>query len=109
MYGLKEAAIIAFNQLVKKLAPHGYAPTPYTPGLWHHKTKRTTFVLCVDDFGVKYFSQAVAQHLIIRAGYIPRFALASNQQVYSRKHWNTHLVYSNRLISRKSSVGNIIP
>jgi hypothetical protein len=26
--------------------------------------RRTTFVLCVDDFGVKYFSKADAQHLI---------------------------------------------
>ena len=64
MYGLKEAGIIAFNQLVKKLAPYGYAPMPFTPGLWRHKTRRTTFVLCVDDFGVKYFSKADAQHLI---------------------------------------------
>jgi hypothetical protein len=71
MYGLKEAAIIAFNQLVAKLAPAGYAPTPYTPGLWRHNTKRTTFVLCVDDFGVKYFSKDDAQHLInaIKAHY----------------------------------------
>jgi hypothetical protein len=64
MYGLKEAAIIAFNQLVKKLAPAGYSPTPFTPGLWRHHTRPTTFVLCVDDFGVKYFSKADAQHLI---------------------------------------------
>jgi hypothetical protein len=64
MYGLKEAAIIAFNQLVQKLAPYGYEPTPFTPGLWRHRTKKTTFVLCVDDFGVKYFSKADALHLI---------------------------------------------
>jgi hypothetical protein len=64
MYGLKEAGILAFNQLVKKLAPHGYAPMPFTPGLWRHKTKRTTFVLCVDDFGVKYFTKDDALHLI---------------------------------------------
>jgi hypothetical protein len=64
MYGLKEAGILAFNQLVKKLAPHGYEPMPFTPGLWRHRTKRTTFVLCVDDFGVKYFSKDDAQHLI---------------------------------------------
>jgi hypothetical protein len=64
MYGLKEAGIIAFNQLVTKLAPHGYEPMPFTPGLWRHCTKRTTFVLCVDDFGVKYYSKADAMHLI---------------------------------------------
>ncbi len=71
IYGLKEAAIIAFNQLVTKLAPAGYKPAPFMLGLWCHHTKRTTFVLCVDDFGVKYFSQPNAQHLIdaIKAHY----------------------------------------
>jgi hypothetical protein len=64
MYGLKEAAIIAFNQLVQKLVPAGYKPLPFTPGLWRHTTKPTTFVLCVDDFGVKYFSKPEAQHII---------------------------------------------
>jgi hypothetical protein len=71
MYGLKEAAIIAFNQLVTKLAPASYKPAPFTPGLWCHHTKKTTFVLCVDNFGVNYFSQPDAQHLIdaIKAHY----------------------------------------
>jgi hypothetical protein len=64
MYGLKEAGIIAFNQLVRKLEPAGYEPMPFTPGLWRHRTKPTTFTLCVDDFGVKYFSMADALHLI---------------------------------------------
>jgi hypothetical protein len=64
MYGLKEAGVIAFDQLVRKLAPFGYEPMPLTAGLWRHKTKRTTFTLCVDDFGVQYFSKADAQHLI---------------------------------------------
>ena len=35
-----------------------------TPGLWKHRTKPTTFSLCVDDFGVKYFSTSDAKHLI---------------------------------------------
>jgi hypothetical protein len=64
MYGLKEAGIIAFNQLVKRLTPSGYEPMPFTPGLWRHRTKCTTFVLCVDNFGIKYFSKPDAMHLI---------------------------------------------
>ena len=52
MYGLKEAGIIVFKQLVCKLAPAVYHPCKQTPGLWTHATKRTTFTLCVDDFGV---------------------------------------------------------
>ena len=60
MYGLTvEAGIIAFNQLVKKPAPRGYAPMSFTPGLWRHQTRRNTFVLCFNDFSVKYFSKAV--------------------------------------------------
>jgi hypothetical protein len=71
LYGLNEAGILAFNQLVKKLAPQGYEPMPFTPGLWRHRTKRTTFALCVDDFGVKCFSKADAQHLVdaLKANY----------------------------------------
>ena len=64
MYGLKEAGIIAFEQLVRKLRPYGYEPMKYTPGFWRHKTRKTTFTLCVDDFGVKYFSKDDALHLI---------------------------------------------
>jgi hypothetical protein len=64
MYGLKEAGILSFEQLVAKLAPHGYKPAPFTPGLWRHTTKPTTFTLCVDDFGVKYFTKTDALHLV---------------------------------------------
>ena len=64
MYGLKEAGVIAFNQLVKHLAPHGYHPMKHTAGLWRHETRKTTFALCVDDFGIKYFSMDDANHLL---------------------------------------------
>jgi hypothetical protein len=64
MYGLKEAAVLAYDQLCAHLAPFGYAPVTHTPGLWRHATKPTTFTLAVDDFGVKYFSQADADHLL---------------------------------------------
>lgn len=63
MYGLKEAAILAYDQLQEHLAPHGYAPVRFTPGLWKHNTRRTTFTLAVDDFGIKYFSKPDADHL----------------------------------------------
>jgi hypothetical protein len=63
MYGLKEAAILAYDQLKAHLAPHGYAPVRFTPGLWKHNKRQTTFTLAVDDFGIKYFSKADADHL----------------------------------------------
>ena len=39
--------------------------------LWTHTTRRTKFCLCVDDFGVKYFSKEDALHLIdaLKQGY----------------------------------------
>jgi hypothetical protein len=64
MYGLKQAARLAFNNLVKLLAPHGYYPIRASPGLWRHKTRPTVFTLCVDDFGIKYNHKDDADHLI---------------------------------------------
>jgi len=64
MYGLKQAAILAYKQLVQHLALHGYKPCGNTTGIWEHKTLKTKFALCVDDFMVKYFTKSDAQHLI---------------------------------------------
>ena len=64
MYGLKQAAILAYNNLKKILEPYGYRPVPNTMGLWQHDSRPTKFCLCVDDFGVKYFSNQDLQHLL---------------------------------------------
>ena len=64
MHGLKQAAILAYKQLVKRLSRFGYVPISMTNGLWKHETKRTLFALCVNDFGVKYDSLEDLQHLI---------------------------------------------
>ena len=37
---------------------------PQTPGIWRYTSRKTTFTLCVDDFGIQYFSKANADHLI---------------------------------------------
>ena len=64
MYNLKEAGIIAFTQLVQKLAPFVYETMKFIPGIWRHTTCKTTFTICVDDLGVKYFSKNYALHLV---------------------------------------------
>ena len=64
MYGLKQAALLAYKKLVKHLEPHGYRPVPHSLGLWTHDTRPTRFCLCVDDFGIKYFSKDDAMHLV---------------------------------------------
>ena len=53
MYGLKQAALLAYKKLKQHLEPHGYAPVIGTIGLWTHKTKNLNFCLCVGDFGIK--------------------------------------------------------
>ena len=63
-YGLKQAAVIVYQQLVKKIDGHGYYPITFTTGLWYHRTLKTKFCLCVDDFGIKLFSQQDANHLL---------------------------------------------
>ena len=64
MYGLKDARVVAFDQLSRYFAPHAYKPAPCTPGLWRHTKRPTTFTLCVDNFGVKYFPKQDAYHLV---------------------------------------------
>ena len=64
MYGLNQASIIAYNQLISHMEPHVYYPVPFTTGLWAHKTSKTKFFLCLDYFGVKYVSKDDANHLL---------------------------------------------
>ena len=64
MYGLKQAAILAFNQLKGRLKAKGYKQLQESDGIWEHSTRKTTFCLWVDDFGVKYVNKDDADHLI---------------------------------------------
>ena len=68
MYGLKQAAVLAYNELKEKLQPQGYSPVTGTVRRWEHETRKTKFCLCVDDFGIKYFSIADASHLLQAIG-----------------------------------------
>ena len=52
MYGLKEAAVLAYDQLTSFLNKQGQRHTQGTAGLWTHQTKQTILFLCVDDIGV---------------------------------------------------------
>jgi hypothetical protein len=45
------------------LKPFGYHPARHTPCLWLHTTKPTAFSRVVDDFAVKYVTDADAHHL----------------------------------------------
>ena len=64
MYRLKQAAILTFQLIKKRLEPAGYLPFKESNGLWKHKTCKKIFALCVDDLGVKYFNKEDTIHLI---------------------------------------------
>ena len=64
MYGLKQAAILAYEFLVTNLSHYGYKPLHHTLSVWTHETRPISFCLCVDDFGIKYFNKDDADHLL---------------------------------------------
>jgi hypothetical protein len=64
MYGLPQAGRLANEQLRKFLKPHGFEPCPITPGLWKDLQTDLMFSLVVDDFGIRYTSEASVQRLI---------------------------------------------
>ena len=64
MYGLPQAGVLAHKKLTSILAPHIYAPTKNTPGLWTHSSRPIEFSLAVDDLGVKYVGEEHAHHLL---------------------------------------------
>ena len=55
MYGIKQAGIIAKQDLVKHMVPFGYHPVQHTPGLWVHNSRKK-ISLVVDNFCVQYCS-----------------------------------------------------
>ena len=43
MYGLKQAARLAYDLIKERLQPHGYKPDSVCPNPWTHDTKKTVF------------------------------------------------------------------
>ena len=65
MHGLKQATILAYQLVVKRLAAESYCPIPLTNGHFKQNIRNTVFSLCGNDFSVKYHSQQGLQHLIL--------------------------------------------
>ena len=68
MYGLKQAAILAYNLLYTRLNDAGYKPVVGSAGMFRHVTRSTMFCLCVDDFGIKHYSKDDLNHLLQTLG-----------------------------------------
>ena len=68
MYGLKQAAVLVFQQLSERLKTAGYLQIHGSSDIWKHETRQTVFCLCVYGCGVKYFSKEDADHLLNTLG-----------------------------------------
>jgi hypothetical protein len=90
MYGLKQAAILAHQQLSRNLQKYGYYHIPGTAGLWKHHSPRTKIVLCIDDFGVKYYSQADLDHFLnaLRNHYEIHLDMSGSNYIGLHLEWN---------------------
>ena len=64
MYGLKQSAVLAYEQLVKQLKTHGYYPVIGINAIFVKKTQKKTFCLCVDGFGIKDQSMDYEEHIL---------------------------------------------
>ena len=64
VYGLKQAGKLANDLLTERLEPEGYYQCATTTGLWRHRWRPISFVLIVDDFGLKYVGKRHAKHLL---------------------------------------------
>ena len=95
MYGLKQAAVLAYNKLVEVLKSNGYNPCPMSTGIWSHKSRRTKFCVCVDDFGIKYFNNDDADHLLnsLKQHYQLTIDYTGNDYCGLTIDWNYHKKY----------------
>lgn len=95
MPGLKQAAILAYQHLKNSLEPYGYSHIPGTIGIWKHESRPTKFCLCVDDFGVKYWSKSDADHLCNAVGATFRYTVDMTGSHYCglELDWNYKLGY----------------
>ena len=64
MYGLKQADIIANQELQQHMFSYGYIPVQCTTGLWKNDNKDTIFSLVVDDFLFQYSSKEDTEHFL---------------------------------------------
>ena len=84
MPGLKQVALLAYEHLKNSLEPYGYHPVKGTIGLWEYKTRPTKFCLCIDDFGIKYWSKEDADYLCNAIGTNFRYTIDPEGKNYYR-------------------------
>ena len=64
VHSLSQEGIIAQQLLERRLQAEGYHQSATTHGYWKHKWRPISFLLVVDNFGVKYVGEEHANHLL---------------------------------------------
>ena len=64
MYSLKQVALLAYNIFKNTLNHMVMPPFSGTLCLWGHTSRPTKFCLCVNDFGIKSFTQSDEDNLL---------------------------------------------
>jgi hypothetical protein len=89
-YRLKQSGRIAHDDLVAHLKKFGYVKAKRTERLFVHNTRKISFTLVVDDFGIKFEKQADLEHLTaaIREKYPLEVDYDAKQYVGITLNWN---------------------
>ena len=95
MYDLKQASVLAYQNLTKLLIDGGYQRIVGFLGMWKHKIRKTLLCLCVDGFGVKYYSKEDEQHLhhTIEKEYTCKIDWKGENFLGYKINWNYDRVY----------------
>ena len=63
MYGLPQAAVLAYETVETLLNNTGYNKIRGSLNMWTHLTRKITFCLCVDYFSIIFFDYKDVKHL----------------------------------------------
>lgn len=90
MYGLKQAALLCYKMLTEILNDEEYIKIPSSLELWKHKTKKTLFSLCVDNFSVKYYNIDDLNHLktTLQSKYVVKTDMGGTNFLNFTLKWN---------------------
>ena len=90
MYRLKHPAILSYILLQESLSQYGYKHIVGMVGLWEHDTRQTKFCVCVDSFGIKYYSKDDAGHLMTCLGHHYKYTTDWDRKNYCGLTFDWH-------------------
>ena len=90
MFFLKQAGIIANQELVKHMAPFVYHLVKHTPCLWVHDSRKTLFSIVVDNFCAQYCSTGGCRPFLnaLRSKYLIKVDMADTVYIRIKLEWD---------------------